>query len=97
MCHLALSACCLLCPHCRRSHLGWRGRYVQESDLEYFKDRVERDVDFPGCGDWDLVMAKDIGGGVRYTAWKRHLAVRPCCPAAMTSACGTKRMLLDQG
>ena len=52
-------------------------RYVQEADLEFFKDRVERDTPAPGCGNWELVMAKDFGGGVRYTAWKRHLAVRP--------------------
>ena len=53
------------------------GRYVQGEDLEFFKDRVERPTPFPGCGDWELVMAKDFGGGVRYSAWKRHLAVRP--------------------
>ena len=51
-------------------------RYVQEADLEFFKDRVERDPPAPGCGKWEHVMAKDFGG-VAYTAYKRHLAVSP--------------------
>ena len=51
-------------------------RYVQEADLEFFKDRVERDSPAPGCDKWELVMAKDFGG-VAYTAYKRHLAVSP--------------------
>ena len=54
-------------------------RYVQEADLEFFKERVERETPAPGCGSWELVMSKDFGRGVSYTAWKRHLAV--CAPS----------------
>ena len=49
-------------------------RYIGEEDLEFYKDRVERAVDFPGAGKWQHLMDKHFGD-MQYSAWKRHLAV----------------------
>ena len=50
------------------------GRYIKDEDLEFFKDRVEREVDLGG-GKWQHLMDKSFKD-MRYNAWRRQLAVR---------------------
>ena len=47
---------------------------MTEEDLQFFKDRVERDVVLPGASGWQHMMNKNFND-VRYSAWKRSLAV----------------------
>lgn len=52
----------------------WPCRPITEADLQFFKDRVERDVELPGAGSWqhmtDLTLAN-----LTYSAWRRRLPV----------------------
>ncbi|KAK9785505.1 hypothetical protein WJX73_000678 [Symbiochloris irregularis] len=47
--------------------------YVTEEDLEFFKDRVEREVELPGSGPWEHMMDKNFSE-LKYSAWRRRLA-----------------------
>lgn len=52
-------------------------RYVTEADLEFFKDRVERDVELPAVGKWQHMTDLNLET-LKYSAWRRRLAVSTC-------------------
>ena len=49
-------------------------RYIQNKDLEFFKERVEQPGDLKGAGPWEHMVYKDFGS-FTYEAWRRSLAV----------------------
>ena len=49
-------------------------RYIQDKDLEFFKERVEQPGDLKGAGPWEHMVYKDFGS-FTYEAWRRSLAV----------------------
>ena len=49
-------------------------RYIQDKDLEFFKERVEQPGDLKGAGLWEHMVYKDFGS-FTYEAWRRSLAV----------------------
>lgn len=49
-------------------------RHVTEADLEFFKDRVERDMALPGVGKWQHMTDLKLCT-LTYSAWRRRLAV----------------------
>ena len=49
-------------------------RYVDVSDLEMFKERVEKEEAPAGVGNWEPMMDKDFGN-FTYKAWRRTLPV----------------------
>ncbi len=52
------------------------GRYITDSDLEFFKDRIEREVDV-GARAWDHVLTKSENDWT-YTAWRGIMPVCSC-------------------
>lgn len=67
---------------CICAHLAVLARYITDEDLEFYKERVERDLELPG-GCWQHMMDKNLGD-MRYSAWKRPLAV--CLLGSILSA-----------
>lgn len=61
--------------HCQSHLAGDCCRHITEDDLDFFKDRVERDVDMPGVGKWQHMTDLKLDT-LTYSAWRRRLAVR---------------------
>lgn len=55
------------------SHVRGR-RYVDASDLQLFKDKIEKEDQPSDVGAWEPMMDKDFGD-FTYTAWRRKLPV----------------------
>ena len=53
---------------------GTSHRYVDEDDLQFFKDRIEAAEAPAGCTPWELMMDSDFGH-FTYTAWRRTMPV----------------------
>ena len=49
-------------------------RYVNEADLQLFKDKIEKEDQPSDVGPWEPMMDKDFGN-FTYTAWRRKLPV----------------------
>ncbi len=49
-------------------------RYVNEADLQLFKDKIEKEDQPSDVGLWELMMDKDYGN-FTYAAWRRKLPV----------------------
>ena len=50
------------------------GRYVNEEDLTFFKDHIEKNVEVEGATAWAPLMSRDFTT-FTYTAWRRILPV----------------------
>lgn len=52
-------------------------RYVTSGDLDFFKRSVEAtSTPASQAGPWEQMMDREIPGVIKYTAWRRTLAVR---------------------
>ena len=49
-------------------------RYITDADLQFFKDRIERDAAPSGAKPWEHMMDKR-GSGFSYSAWRSFVAV----------------------
>ena len=56
-------------------------RYVTETDLAFFQERIEEEAVLPGVGEWQHMTDMKLDS-LTYTAWRRRLSVRhPFCDA----------------
>ena len=74
----------------------WR-RYITEADLEFFKERTEREGEVKGAGPWEHMVTKDFGS-FTYEAWRRWLSVRRAswnllCAGMPATLCSTAQSL----
>lgn len=66
-------------------------RYISRSDLEIFRDRVEREAPVPGSGSWEVICDKKTDD-LEYSASRRSLPVRP-----ITGGCGGTKCAGGEG
>ena len=66
---------------------------MDEADLQFFKDRIEKEQPPPGVTQWEPMMNKDFGD-FTYTAWRRSLPVRQSCSLLPATAVSERSGLI---